>query len=467
MYSNRCLIFCKLFNDYNSQVSCYYRDLAYSIGQMMFSDVKCKLYCSYPEIDVRKQLQSLQFGEVRVLDPILQNSDDFAFLLNSENSQAALHLFFTKQAYCNSFANSSNSLKQYLQKTNKLILDEQCDQASPFSLAKKIGAKVVICLDMNTLNQQAINLLDEILSNKMYDDLIIALAIYNGQSEQFNFWQNLLKQRYNKQCCWHNQKCINEEYFKAALKSQTQTKSEIKADILQLSSKIYKRLASYGLEKQKLRIGLAFDEAFSAYDTYELQFLSQLGIEWYKFSPLRSDILPVNCLAYYFAANDLQRFLAKLSTNTYMRKQLKDAYKLGRLFIAQDQAHLYLIEGVVDIRGQYYPQVGLISQKARIIDTNINYAYAQVRAYNANFFAPQSMFNLALVNQSVELYPKIGSLYCNITASCDQQQKQVNSGYCDNQIFSSLNRFWPTTNYAWLENFYLSLIKQYLKMLQA
>lgn len=463
MYSNRCLVFCKLYDDYNSQIYRYYYDLAASIKATMQDTVDCQLYCSYTEKNLQKQLA--QLGEVYMLDPLLQDASDYSFMLNSENNKAALHLFFTSKAYCNSLASSSRALKYHLQKTNRLVADEQFDQASPFSLASRIGAKVVLCLDYYQLNEQTILLLDSLLSNKKYANSLLAFAIYNGHLEQYTLWKNYLKLRYGKDSYWHNQILQEDDIFKSAIRQMPVVKPNLDERLLQLSGKIYKRLANYGLEKTKLKVALAYDEAFSAYDEYELQFLSQLGIEWYKFSPLRDKFLPVNCLAYYFAANNLQYYLTHLKANAYLMAELKNAASNGSIFIAQDQAHLYIIDGVVDLKGKYYPQLGLISQKARIIANAANYAYAQVSTYNNNCFAPQSLVNLALVNQSCELYPNLGGLRCLVTATLDQQQKQINSGYCDKQFFSSLNRFWPTTNYDWLEHFFMTLINRLLNSL--
>lgn len=146
-----------------------------------------------------------------------------------------------------------------------------------------------------------------------------------------------------------------------------------------------------------------------------------------------------------------------------LREQLRKACENGALFIAQDQAHLYLIDGVVDAKGTYYPELGLISQKARILQKNAKYAYAVVSAYQSNCFAPLTLPNVAFLNKSVELYPNLSTMRCAITTTVDQQQRQVNSGFCNKQIFSSLNRFWPATNYDWLEHFYLTLIQRLAK----
>lgn len=462
MFSNRCLIFCKLFADYNTSVNLYYRDLAASICKYMADYAKCQLYCPYPEFDLKQQLS--QVSRIRLLDPLLQGQNDYAFLLNGENSTAALHLFFTKTVYCDSFASSSQSLKYYLQRQDKkLKINEQVDAASPLSLAQKIGGKLVICLDANMLGQQTIKELDSILANKDTANLLFAFAIFNGQIEQVEAWQTLFKQRYNKEVCWHNQRLIAADFLQSNLRKMRKYQELMQADILQLSSKIYKRLLSLGLEKQRLKVALAYDQAFSAYDSYELQFLSQLGIDWYKFSPLHDKILPSDCLAYFFAAHELNSYLGALSFNHVLREQLRKACENGALFIAQDQAHLYLIDGAVDAKGTYYPELGLISQKARILQKNAKYAYAVVSAYQSNCFAPLTLPNVAFLNKSVELYPNLSTMRCAITTTVDQQQRQVNSGFCNKQIFSSLNRFWPATNYDWLEHFYLTLIQRLAK----
>lgn len=461
MYSNRCFIFCRLFDDYNSQVSHYFHDLAASIKQELKNELVCRLYCAYPEHFLKKQLSSI--APVRMIDPLLQNTNDFASMFNEENGSATVHLIFTRKAYCNSLAGSSQSFTKFLQQSKHLISNEQIEQGSPLALAKQIGAKIILCLDANQFNQQTHFLLNKLLTNSEDNDVIAAFAIYNGQAEQFEIWRNYLRQKYNKECCWHNQKFCAGDYFKTLLRQANGKEFNFDERLLQLSSKIYKRLATYGLTNTKLRVALAYDEAFSAYDPYELQFLSQLGIEWYKFSPLKDKFLPVNCLAYYFAASNLHFYLGQLTANNLLLNQLRKAAHAGSLFIAQDQAHLYLLEGVYDFMGNYHPQLGFIPQKARILDKNSTYTYAQVSALNDNCFAPQNSPTLAFLNQSVELQPKLGGLRCSITASFDQQQRHLNSGYCDAQFFSSLNRFWPSTNYDWLEHFYSNLILRFLK----
>ena len=480
MSVNGSLIFTALEANNNRALNYYYRDLAKTIIANLPTETigtvadeagnaECRLFCSYAESDLIEVLQSVQ--KVNYLDPILLNNSDFAAILNSEYSGEALHLFFSKSSLINGLAGCCDPLLNSLKKwQNKRKNDMYADIASSWYLAEKIKAKIILCLDGNLLNKQSLLILDEYYKQGYLQKNVLGFAVFNLLEDELSAWQSLLQERYNLKIILYNTQLCDDNVWSAIFRKLIPFTADYEQDLLQLTRNIYRKLLNAGLLQKKIKVALAYDEAFNAYDDYELQFLKQLGIDWRPFSPLRDRLLPPECTAVWLCSNNLAKFLPQLTYNRDMRKELLQAYQKGMLFVAQDTAHVYLTEGAVThaavagagaSAGDYYPLCKIIPQKAEFLQYyGQNYRYAVINPLNSNCLAPALTPILSLFNQSVLLNPSLGTAVGQITVNPLNRQKQVISGYVNRNIFSTLHRIMLSGDYEWTENFFTALIKR-------
>ncbi len=107
-------------------------------------------------------------------------------------------------------------------------------------------------------------------------------------------------------------------------------------------------------EGEKVRIGVAFDEAFNFYyqDTFDL--LVQEGAELLFFSPIRAKQLPECLDAIYIGGGFPEIYGAELASNTQMRNAIKDFYESYGVIYAECGGLMYLMEEL-----EYAPLPGL------------------------------------------------------------------------------------------------------------
>ncbi len=107
-------------------------------------------------------------------------------------------------------------------------------------------------------------------------------------------------------------------------------------------------------EGEKVRIAVAFDEAFNFYyqDTFDL--LVQEGAELVFFSPIRDKKLPGGVDAIYLGGGFPEIYGAELSSNTQMINAIKDFYEGYGVIYAECGGLMYLMEEL-----EYTPLQGL------------------------------------------------------------------------------------------------------------
>ncbi len=98
--------------------------------------------------------------------------------------------------------------------------------------------------------------------------------------------------------------------------------------------------------EEKVRIGVAKDEAFCFYYEDSLRLLEKLGAEIIYFSPISDEKLPEGLNGLYLGGGYPELYQKALSENKSMLKSVKDAVKGGLPTIAECGGFMYLLENI-------------------------------------------------------------------------------------------------------------------------
>ena len=114
---------------------------------------------------------------------------------------------------------------------------------------------------------------------------------------------------------------------------------------------------------EKLRIGLAKDEAFCFFYEDNLALLKEMGAELVPFSPIHDKHLPENLdgLLLYGGYPELNG--QKLEANIAMRGEIRQALTDGMPCLAECGGFMYLHEQMEGMDGRFYQMAGAISGK--------------------------------------------------------------------------------------------------------
>ena len=118
--------------------------------------------------------------------------------------------------------------------------------------------------------------------------------------------------------------------------------------------------------KKKVRLGMAFDEAFNFYYPTNIDLLREYGAETVFFSPIHNEELPLNIDGLYLPGGFPDVFAEQLTRNTTMRRDIKDAFYDGMPVYSEHGGSLYLVESMRTAEGSIFPMVGALSGKASI-----------------------------------------------------------------------------------------------------
>lgn len=114
-----------------------------------------------------------------------------------------------------------------------------------------------------------------------------------------------------------------------------------------------------------VRIGTAYDEAFSFYYQDSLSVLKEMGAEIVHFSPLHDDKLP-DVDGLIFGGGFPEMFAEKLSNNEGMRSAIKKAAEDGMPVYAECGGYMYLLENIIDFDGKNQKMVGIFNGTAEM-----------------------------------------------------------------------------------------------------
>ncbi len=116
--------------------------------------------------------------------------------------------------------------------------------------------------------------------------------------------------------------------------------------------------------QERIRIAVAYDDAFCFYYRTSLEALRKAGAKLLFFSPIEDKTLPSGISGLYLGGGYPELFLSELSSNESMRKSILSALSAGLPAIAECGGFMYLHSGIFDISGKYYEMAGFIDGNA-------------------------------------------------------------------------------------------------------
>jgi len=126
-------------------------------------------------------------------------------------------------------------------------------------------------------------------------------------------------------------------------------------------------LANSKIQREKVRFGVARDEAFCFYYPDNLELLAAAGAELVFFSPIRDPHLPAGLQGLYLGGGYPEVHAQQLAARSTMRQEIRAFIEQGRVVYAECGGFMYLTEGIRDLRGDLFPMVGVYPTVARML----------------------------------------------------------------------------------------------------
>lgn len=140
------------------------------------------------------------------------------------------------------------------------------------------------------------------------------------------------------------------------------------------------------IQEDKVRIGVAMDQAFCFYYQDNLDLFTELGAEIVPFSPLEDKTLPSNLHGLLFGGGYPELYLEKLSSNKSLLKEIKQAISNGIPCLAECGGFMYLHEWIQDRDGKQASMVGSIKGVSYPTDKLGRFGYITLTANRDNLF---------------------------------------------------------------------------------
>ncbi len=126
------------------------------------------------------------------------------------------------------------------------------------------------------------------------------------------------------------------------------------------------------------KLAIAKDRAFCFYYEDNIEMLKAAGIECLFFSPLHDRKLPEGIDGLYLGGGYPELYAEQLSANEQMRRTIKEFIDDGGVVYAECGGFMYLMEGIFNPEGKFYPMVGVYPMKARMRTRRFSLGYREV-----------------------------------------------------------------------------------------
>jgi cobyrinic acid a,c-diamide synthase len=140
-------------------------------------------------------------------------------------------------------------------------------------------------------------------------------------------------------------------------------------------------------ETNKMKIGVARDEAFNFYYEDNLDILRHLGAELIFFSPLNDSCLPDDLDLLYIGGGFPELFSEQLTDNNDMRKAIKDFADASMPIYAECGGLMYLAQSIQTFNGKTYPMVRILPVKAKMISKHMSLGYITINVRRDNLLS--------------------------------------------------------------------------------
>lgn len=118
--------------------------------------------------------------------------------------------------------------------------------------------------------------------------------------------------------------------------------------------------------QKKVRIGIAFDGAFSCHNQDNVDLLEAYGAETIFFSPIHDKELPPDLDGLYFTGGFPDMLAEQLTANQTMMKKVRDSAYDGMPIYSEHGGSMYLTKSITNFNGSTFSMVGVLSGKAEM-----------------------------------------------------------------------------------------------------
>ncbi|MEW6266897.1 MAG: cobyrinate a,c-diamide synthase [Thermodesulfobacteriota bacterium] len=117
----------------------------------------------------------------------------------------------------------------------------------------------------------------------------------------------------------------------------------------------------------RVRLGLAYDQAFCFYYRENLRRLEEAGADLILFSPLHDTDLPRDLAGLYIGGGYPEVFASTLAGNESLRRAIGEFGRAGGPIYAECGGLMYLSRSLQDLAGRVWPMTGLLPLEVRML----------------------------------------------------------------------------------------------------
>ena len=129
----------------------------------------------------------------------------------------------------------------------------------------------------------------------------------------------------------------------------------------------------------RIRLGVAWDEAFCFYYRDNLEFLEKQGVQIVRFSPVHDKHLPDDLDGLLLGGGYPELYAKALEENETIRNEIRRKAEEDMPILAECGGYLYLLKELEDENGTGYEMAGVFSGKGYKKGKNSHFGYITVR----------------------------------------------------------------------------------------
>lgn len=196
--------------------------------------------------------------------------------------------------------------------------------------------------------------------------------------------------------------------------------------------------------KNKIRVAIAKDKAFSFYYEDNLELLEEMGIELIAFSPLVDKKLPEGIQGLILGGGYPEVYAKQLAENIQMKAAIKHAIENKLPCIAECGGFMYLQERLTFLDNESYEMVGALRGESHMTKRLMRFGYIQLEAQKDNLLSKKGdwlrahEFHYSDSSYNGESFKAIKSGK-NIVWECIEANESLFAGYPHIHFYSHLN----------------------------
>lgn len=142
------------------------------------------------------------------------------------------------------------------------------------------------------------------------------------------------------------------------------------------------------LREKKLKLGLAYDDAFHFYYEDNIEMLERNNIEVVRFSPLNDKQLPAGLNGLYIGGGYPEVFAEKLSANKTIIEDIRKKAADGLPIYAECGGLMYLSKSIMNKDGSKYEMCGVLPFNTCMKDRLQSFGYKEIEMLRASILGP-------------------------------------------------------------------------------